>query len=75
MDPLLGSLLIQRVEIIKNPESNIGTTEFLDDNEEISLLERIRKRDFNYLWENILDYPLPFIAELLKKKVELGTKI
>ncbi|MHA2032463.1 MAG: hypothetical protein ACW99Q_24065, partial [Candidatus Kariarchaeaceae archaeon] len=32
----------------------------------ISLLDKIRSKDFEYLWENLLGYPFPFICELLK---------
>ncbi|MHA2501529.1 MAG: hypothetical protein ACXAE3_01470 [Candidatus Kariarchaeaceae archaeon] len=64
VDPLLGSLLIQKVEQLKNPELNM-TLPNEEETEEVSLMDRIRKRDFAYLWENILDYPLPFVAELM----------
>lgn len=71
IDPLLGSLLIQRVEKIKNPELDSSST-LPGEDEQISLIDRIRRRDFNYLWEQILDYPLPFICELIKILDEEG---
>ena len=32
----------------------------------VSLLDKIRSKDYEYLWENLLQYPFPFICELLK---------
>ncbi len=67
LDPLLGSLLFDRVSKLKNPE--LG--EYLQqdkkgDNNELSIMDLIRRKDHTLLWDNILEYPLPFICELFK---------
>ncbi len=66
LDPLLGSLLFDRVMKLKNPELgeiSVQTDEITSDR---SLMDLIRIKDYTTLWENILDYPLPFICELIK---------
>jgi hypothetical protein len=66
LDPLLGSLLFDRVIKLKNPELgeiSVQTDEITSDR---SLMDLIRIKDYTTLWENILDYPLPFICELIK---------
>ena len=66
VDPLLGSLLIQKVEQLKNPELNSDISQIItSDSDDMTLMDRIRKRDFTFIWENILDYPFPFVVEVL----------
>ncbi|MDH5404352.1 MAG: hypothetical protein OEY49_17770, partial [Candidatus Heimdallarchaeota archaeon] len=64
LDPLMGSLLFQKANLLKSKD--LRNESMWEEEESISILDRIRRRDFMYLWENILNYPLPFIIELLK---------
>ncbi|OLS23457.1 MAG: hypothetical protein HeimC2_26610 [Candidatus Heimdallarchaeota archaeon LC_2] len=71
LDPLMGSLLFARINQLKSFEryettlnSQINFTDEKISN--VSILDKIRSKDFEYLWENILQYPFPFICELMK---------
>lgn len=71
LDPLMGSLLFARINQLKsyeNYETNSNSKNSLkqEDQMNISLLDKIRSKDYEYLWENFLQYPFPFICELLK---------
>ncbi|MCE7734499.1 MAG: hypothetical protein GPJ54_06455 [Candidatus Heimdallarchaeota archaeon] len=71
LDPLMGSLLFARINQLKSFESyeTHTTSENVlndDPSANVSLLDKIRSKDYEYLWENILQYPFPFICELLK---------
>jgi hypothetical protein len=68
LDPLLGSLLFDRVTKLKTPELGESLLHQIHQDSEAdqSILDLIRKKNYAALWENILEYPLPFICELFK---------
>jgi hypothetical protein len=66
LDPLLGSLLFDRVMKLKTPELGEISIQTDENTSDRSLMDLIRIKDYTTLWENILDYPLPFICELIK---------
>ncbi len=71
LDPLMGSLLFARINQLKSFERYETTlnsqNNFIEDNKtNISILDKIRSKDYDYLWENLLQYPFPFICELMK---------
>lgn len=66
LNPLLGSLVFDRAKILKSSSSitKVKLTEQAVSN--LSIIDLLRLRNYEYLWENILSYPLPFISNLLK---------
>lgn len=71
LDPLMGSLLFARINQLKSFERYETTlssqNNFAEDKKSnISILDKIRSKDYDYLWENLLEYPFPFICELMK---------
>lgn len=69
IDPLMGSLLISRVNQLKSFEySESQEEESIQDTRSVNfnIVDLIRSKNYESLWENLLQYPLPFICELLK---------
>lgn len=62
LDSLLGSLLFDRIKKLKTTAlgEKKGLTTSIEQ-EELSVIDLIRRKDYFTLWENILEYPLPFI--------------
>ena len=63
-DPLIESLLVERVNTLKAQKFRKFTNYFTE--EKTSIVDLIAKKDFEVLWDTIFDYPFPFICELLK---------
>lgn len=60
LDPLLGSLVFGRYLLLTS-----ATKKIRDIKSGLSIIDLIRLEDFEKLWENILEYPIPFLAELI----------
>jgi len=66
IDPMLGSLLIQKTEKLKKDHVHYQRKIREQNEDEVTINDRIRRKDFSYIWNNILEYPLPFIIEFLQ---------
>ena len=66
IDPMLGSLLIQKTEKLKKDHLHYQRKIREQNEDEVTINDRIRRKDFSYIWNNILEYPLPFIIEFLQ---------
>ncbi|MCH8905738.1 MAG: hypothetical protein IH840_01510, partial [Candidatus Heimdallarchaeota archaeon] len=68
LDPLLGSLLFDRVKQIKAPMLEVSAQKLIQSNtqDSLSLKDLIRIKDYDYLWEHMLQFPFSFVCELVK---------
>jgi hypothetical protein len=65
LDPLLGSLLVNRVVKLKSKKFKSSKT-IIEDTSNLSLVELLGRKDYDTIWEKITSFPFPFICELLK---------
>lgn len=65
LDPLLGSLLVDRVVKLKSRRSKSSKT-ITEDTSNLSLVDLLGRKDYETLWEKIFSYPFPFVCELIK---------
>ena len=65
MNPLFGSLLVERVINLKSMKSKSIST-ISEDKFKLSIVELLGRREFHLLWESIFSYTFPFVCELLK---------
>ncbi|MCY3414665.1 MAG: hypothetical protein INQ03_23650 [Candidatus Heimdallarchaeota archaeon] len=60
LDPLLGSLVFRRYALLTSGKKKTPSKR------ELSIIDLLRLQDYQQLWDNILEYPIPFICELIK---------
>lgn len=65
LDPLLGSLLVDRVIKLKSRKFQ-KTRGLMEQNSQYSLVDLLGRKDYDALWEGIFSYPFPYVAELFK---------
>ena len=65
LDPLLGSLLVERVIRLKHSKFK-SSRKLMEDVTKLSLIDLIGRRDWDTLWESVFTFPFPYVCELLK---------
>ncbi|RMG33744.1 MAG: hypothetical protein D6732_11600 [Methanobacteriota archaeon] len=71
IDPSLGSLVYERAGKLKKRIFNRRKTSIFDA-QDVSIADLLSRRDYQALWQSILTFPFPFIAELMKILDEEG---
>ncbi len=65
LDPLLGSLLVERVVKLKQTKFK-SSRKLMEDVTKLSLIDLVGRRDWDTLWESVFTFPFPYVCELLK---------
>ncbi len=71
MDPSLGSLLFERAGKLKKKLFATRPPQIFSD-ENVSIADLLSKKDYDTLWQSVLNYPFPFICEMIKTLEEEG---
>lgn len=71
IDPSLGSLVYERAGKLKKRLFTRRRSSIFD-SQEVSIADLLSRKDYQTLWQSILTFPFPFIAELMKTLDEEG---